>query len=219
VSDDPNASPSPPALLSREERIERAIKILRRYKGQHEAVRSDIESVLDRMPEELGRLKGNRSKFDLPGAKAFAEQYGKALRRVINLTEKAPPGFGVPPLHTNVTVKSLGIDKHRFNVHDTLRDLRVLLWMCEKWEETNLKKEQKPSADDMRIAARAALFLCEKYGINLAITQGGRFCRLAAFLYGDPAVHFRPHCKWARDERNKHLKVSKRTKELGKNNQ
>src|SRR4029077_10168039 len=158
--------------------------------------------------------KSERSKLNFRGKKAFAKRYAKALRKVIDLTEKAPLGF-LPSEPGTLTSKSLGIDGQELNVPETLRNLRLLLagW-CQIWDNINLKKGLKASADDMRVAAGSSVFLCAKYQIEITATKNGKACRTAAVLYGDraalygdPGEDFRHHIK----------RAHRRWENLGKN--
>jgi hypothetical protein len=187
-----------PSPLSREERIKGALKIL-----GAKAQRSDIEPIIDRiMPTLFEKWMSERSKLNFRGKKAFAKQYARALRKIIGLTEKAPPGFlpgFVPPEPVWLTSPSLGIYQQELNVQETLRNLKLLLsGVCGAWDEKNLKRGPKAAATPMRAAAVAASILCTHFQIKIKATRNGKACRLAAVLYGEPGADFRAHIKWTR---------------------
>jgi hypothetical protein len=82
---EPRRAAKPESLWPRERRVEEAMEIL----GKGVLQRSDVEVVLDRMAKEAEKLKDNRF-LESGRLKAFAKQYGAALRKVIALMEKAP---------------------------------------------------------------------------------------------------------------------------------
>jgi hypothetical protein len=178
--------------LSRDQRIDAAMKIL----GDG-VQRSDVEAVLDRMSKELEKWKRIRS-LDSGAVKAFAKQYHNALRKVIDLTKKTPLGFGAPAWALTVTAQPLGINCEQFDGEHLLQHLGWLLWMCQYWDNSRLtQKKPKAHADAMRMAAWAALILCEVCNINVTTTKTGKYCGLGAALYGDPsaASTLQPHCR------------------------
>jgi hypothetical protein len=200
-----------PDRLPRERRADAAMKILGE-RGQ----RSDVELVLDRMEKESEKRKNIRF-LDSGRLKSFAKRYGAALDKVIALMEKAPAALRTP-LGMGYIVPELGIgtgkplvDKRGNlmlegevfpSMDELLEHLRVIRRHCRFYESSKLsQKKQKAAADDKRLAARGALVLCEKHGIRPTKTKNGRFCRLAAALYGTTSANFLPHCQWVLKER------------------
>ena len=91
-------------------------------------------------------------------------------------------------------LKELGIDKVVFDHEHFLRHLGLLVWICKKWEKSKLSKP-KPSADEKRLAAMAALRLLRTHDIDPTTTKTGAFCKLAAVLYGDKSADLQHHCR------------------------
>ena len=58
------------------------------------------------------------------------------------------------------------------------------------------KAHRKPKPDPIRkrLAANYALDLCERFGVKTTTTRTGKFCLVAAALYGDPDVDLQYHC-------------------------
>jgi hypothetical protein len=106
-----------------------------------------------------------------------ARQIAKALRRVDNLVR----GFNKP----NFPLKGFPFDE------------------LTKWKQVFAKMEKKPSEEatrlnalKKRLAVAEAYQLLQKYGSErVTATKGGKFCKLAALLYGDPEVDLINQCK------------------------
>jgi hypothetical protein len=188
----------------RKSRVDAATEIL----GEDQ--RSDVEVVLNRMDEKSEGRKDIRF-LDSRRLKSFAKLYGAALDKVIALMERAPAALRTP-LGMGYIVPELGIGtgKRLFDkrgnlmlegevfpsMDELLWHLRVVRRHCRYYESSKVsQKQQKATADDKRLAAWGALVLCEKHGIRPTQTKDGRFCRLAAALYGTPRVNFLPHCQ------------------------
>jgi hypothetical protein len=92
---------------------------------------------------------------------------------------------------------------------ELLRHLRVLRWQCQFYESS----KQKAAADDKRVAAWGALYLCEMHSIRPTKTKNGRFCRLAAALYGRPSANFLPHCQYVLKKREAWQKIADEVRE------
>jgi hypothetical protein len=192
-------------ILTLEQREDEALRIIAKVREESDFATmhrmADVNAVVDQMSRRLKQW--NEMK---PAAaahqKRFAEEYGVALRKVIAFTEKTTPDFCAPwPLH--VSARHLGIDQELFDHKHLLRHLRLLHGICRSWEKSKWGKSQ-PSAQDKRLAAHGALFLCEKFGLPLTTTrktgentQASVFCRLAATLYGDPDANLQPYCRAA----------------------
>jgi hypothetical protein len=82
----------------------------------------------------------------------------------------------------------------RFDHAHLLRHLELLSAICESWEKSKLGKP-KPSADDKRLAAEAALHLLKIHDVSATTSKTGAFCKLAAVLYGDKRADLQHHCR------------------------
>jgi hypothetical protein len=58
------------------------------------------------------------------------------------------------------------------------------------------KAHRKPEPDAIRkrLAADYALDLCERFGVRATTARTGKFCLVAAALFGDPDVDLQYHC-------------------------
>jgi hypothetical protein len=58
------------------------------------------------------------------------------------------------------------------------------------------KAHRKPKLDAVRkrLAADYALDLCERFGVKITTARTGKFCLVAAALFGDPDVDLQYHC-------------------------
>jgi hypothetical protein len=72
----------------------------------------------------------------------------------------------------------------------------MIMWL----EELGRSGKPKRNADDKQLAAEAALRLCRAHGIAATTTKaakGGKLCRLAAVLHGDPRADLQHQCREA----------------------
>jgi hypothetical protein len=170
--------------------VDAAVKII----GEGIARRADVQAIVEKMSKmcELSkRTRLSQSK----NQKQFAKRYRLALRKVIDMTRKAPTDLRSPwPLP--VSAPQLGIDEKLFNHEHLLRHLRLLHAICESWEKSKLGKP-KPDAYEKRLAAEAALHLIKMHDIDPTTTKTGEFCKLAAVLYGDKTADLQHHCREA----------------------
>jgi hypothetical protein len=143
------------------------------------------------MCERAKRTRSRESK----NQKQFAKQYGAALRKVITMTRQASTDFRVLPL-MHINVPQLSVDKEVFDHEHLLRHLKLLNWICERWEKSKLGKP-KPDSYEKRLAAEAALHLLKLHHMDPTATKTGAFCKLAAVLYGDKTVDLQHHCRAA----------------------
>ncbi len=176
--------------LTRNQIVDAAVKII----GEGRARRADVEAIVDHMSKLCERSKRTRSR-ESKNQKQFAKQYSAALRKLINMTRKAPIDFRALPL-LQISVPQLGIDKEVFDHEHLLRHLELLNWICEVWEKSKLGKP-KPNAEEKRLAAEAALGLLKMHDIDPTTTKTGVFCKLAAVLYGDKSADLQHHCRAA----------------------
>ena len=193
-------------ILTLEQRVDEALRIIGKVGGESDFATmhrmADVNAVVDQMSRRL-ELWNQMKPAAAARQKRFAEEYGLALRKVIAFTEKTTPDFRAPPSPLHVSANHLGIDQELFDHEHLLRHLRLLHWICECWEKSKWGKSQ-PSAEDKRLAASGALFLCERFGLPLTTTRktgentrASVFCRLAATLYGDPDANLQPYCRTA----------------------
>ena len=174
--------------LTRSQIVDAAVKIV----GEDRARRADVEATVDYMSKLCERSNRTRSR-ESKAQKQFAKQYGAALRKVITMTKNTSTDFRPWP-GIQYNLKELGIDKEVFDHEHFLRHLGLLVWICEKWEKSKLGKP-KPSADEKRLAAVAALRLLRTHDIDPTTTKTGAFCKLAAVLYGDKSADLQHHCR------------------------
>jgi hypothetical protein len=206
-----------PDRLPRERRVEEAMEIL----GKGVLQRSDVELVLDRMEKESEKWRDIRS-LESGSLKTSAKKRGAALDKVIDLMEEAPAALRTP-LGIGYIGPELGIGEplvdKRGNLmfegevfpsmNELLRHLRVVRRHYRSYESSKVsQKQKKAAADDKRVAAWGALKLCEMHGIRPTKTKNGRFCRLAAALYGHPSANFLPHCQGVLKEREARQKIA-----------
>jgi hypothetical protein len=55
-------------------------------------------------------------------------------------------------------------------------------------------RKPKPDAIRKRLAADYALDLCERFGVKTTTARTGKFCLVAAALFGGPDVDLQYHC-------------------------
>jgi hypothetical protein len=55
-------------------------------------------------------------------------------------------------------------------------------------------RKPKPDAIRKRLAADYALDLCKRFGVKTTTARTGKFCLVAAALFGDPDVDLHYHC-------------------------
>jgi hypothetical protein len=55
-------------------------------------------------------------------------------------------------------------------------------------------RKPKPDAFRKRLAADYALYLCDRFGVKATTARTGKFCLVAAALFGDPAADLQYHC-------------------------
>jgi hypothetical protein len=116
----------------------------------------------------FGRTKADKSR---------ARQIAKALRRVNDLVRS----FNKP----NFPLMSFPFD-----------ELRKWKKVFAKMEETPSKEITRLNALKKRLAVAEAYELLQKYGSErVTAAKGGKFCRLAALLYGDPKADLINQCK------------------------
>jgi hypothetical protein len=130
----------------------------------------DIHGVLYHLREAAlatQRIRARRSKQ----AKRAIKQFGTALR-------KANQPIGGLPEDVRLV---LGLDR-------MIRHLAVY---------GTAHRKPKPDAIRKRLAAEYALDLCEQFGVKTTTARTGKFCLVAAALFGAPEVDLQHHCRKA----------------------
>ena len=164
-------------LLTREQRFRAAKKIVDENRivaaGASDSVEGSINNMLDWLE---WRLKGE------PWLRYGGSKEDRSNQeRVLNWLRR-----GVLLLR-NLKMWPLGLEKFRAEV--------------ERWVsvyEAKLKKparKPKRSAIDKQLAAEAAVYLCDEFGVKPSATRTGPYCRLAAVLYGDKQADLQKHCQ------------------------
>jgi hypothetical protein len=170
-------SPRRESLLSREQRIDGAMKLLGRG-------RADVEKIIDIVIERCERAKRLRTLESGP-SKAYAARLRSQLGKTAAMVDRAPAvlrallGLGYP---------DLGIEPD----DDLPLHLRWAQWRCGFVADQKLTP--KPDAGDLRRAAYSARLVCEAHGVKPVTTKSSIFCRLAAILHGDPDIDMQPYC-------------------------
>jgi hypothetical protein len=159
---------------------------------------ADIENVIDFMEEQVTFHDINRLRKS-KDPKQFAKKLSAALRNTMTLLRKAPTDLRVPP-HFVVSASEIDIADEVFDHEHLLRHLMLLNEIAERWEKSKLGKP-KPRAEAKRLAAWAALHLCEIHNIKPTTTKTDKLCKIAAALYGEPRADLQHHCRWVLKER------------------
>ena len=130
----------------------------------------DIYGVLHHLREACLatlRLRAAQSKQAMPAIK----QFGTALRKANRSKGGLPEGVRLV----------LGLDRmiHHLAAYGTAH------------------RKPKPDAIRKRLAADYALDLCERFGVKATTARTGKFCLVAAALFGDADVDLQYHCRKA----------------------
>ena len=90
-----------------------------------------------------------------------------------------------------------GLSSWPLGFEDFREDVRRWARLYED-EEKKTKKwvrlTSKRHAEEKRVAAEAALHLCDEFRIKLTTTKNGAFCTLAAAMWGDETADLQKHC-------------------------
>jgi hypothetical protein len=173
VTDARLKTPKDPRPLTREERIvETVLGIIGGATVIEDGIERqidphDIHGVLYRLREArlaTQRIRARQSKQ----AKRAIKQLSTALRRANR------PRGGLPEDLRLV----LGLDRmiHHLAAYEAAH------------------RKPKPDAIRKRLAAEYALDLCEHFGLRTTTARTGKFCLVAAALFGDPDVDLQYHC-------------------------
>ena len=132
--------------------------------------RHDIHGVLFRLQEACLATQRIRARESKPTMRAI-KQLTAALRKA-----NRPKG-GLPEDIRLV----LGLDGMLYNLT----------------AYGKVPRSPKPDAIRMRLAADYALNLCERFSVKTTTARTGKFCLLAAALFGAPDVDLQYHCRKA----------------------
>jgi hypothetical protein len=162
-------------LLTREQRVQEAVKIINEHRRDHGSGGSCGDSVanmldwLEWMGVGQATLRYNSSN-ETKRVAAWLHR-GKILLKNLH---------GWP----------YGFESFREEVMRWAA-VYVKLERPPQWEQLTTKT----TAYKKRFAAEAALHLCDKFGVELTTTRRrSAFCRLAAVLYGDKDADLQKHC-------------------------
>jgi hypothetical protein len=166
----------PVALLTAEQRVKAVLKIV------GEERRDRVERVVLLLIGTQERWRGEREHKRKLRNRRFAKQFNTRLRRITDLTRNAPPEWWT----------YAGIDRDQL-----LHHFKMLHTVSATIEATGADPPA-PSAEPKKLAALTALTVCNGCGIEPRMTEGGKYFRIAAALYGDPEANLDHHCRWAR---------------------
>jgi hypothetical protein len=160
-------------FLTREERVQEAVKIIRECKGiKPDSCEGSVVNILDWL-EAVCTGSSALRRVSSKETRRADEQVVAWLRRGVILLN-------------NLYLWPVGFEKFRDEVKR---------WADMYEAERNRPVgKPKPSAYAKRFAAEAALHLCDEFGVKLTKTKRGAFCRLAAVLYGDRRADLQKHC-------------------------
>lgn len=98
-------------------------------------------------------------------------------------------------------IKETGLDHWLPNLPD---QIDVERWWKDAKEAAKTKiGPQSPTRPEKYHAAEVAARLLKKHGIPLSFGRAGKFCKLAAVIYGDPEEEFLHHCRAIGANRNR----------------
>ena len=127
----------------------------------------DIHGVLFRLQEAFLATQRIRARQSKPTMRAI-EQLTAALRNAIR------PKGGLPEDMRLV----LGLDR--------------MLYHLTAWGKA--RRKPTPDAIKKHLAADYALYLCKRFGVKTTTARTGKFCLVAAALFGDPSTDLQYHC-------------------------
>jgi hypothetical protein len=164
-------------LLSRKERLRRAVKIIndnrsKKVSGCADSIANMLD-FLDRWYTGMNVLRQTGSKE----ARHTDRQVVAWLKKgviLLNGLSSWPLGFG-----------------------EFREDVRRWARLYEDDEKTRKKWVRLTPirhAQEKRVAAEAALHLCDEFAIKVTTTKDGAFCALAAVMWGDEKADLQKHC-------------------------
>lgn len=192
------ASPGHRTPEEREKTAERAIKIL----GNKEAIKGEIVGELYHLEIACAarrRALQRSSKQAMRAIRTFSAAVRRANRPHGGLPEdlRLLLGLDLMLYHLEVYEKFLGAEADVVleEVSKVGRDGERI--SAPRPRVIPKPRRPRPDAYEKRLAAEAALRLCERYGVGPTTTARGQFCRLAALLYGDERAGLQHHCREA----------------------
>ena len=165
----------PEQLLPRNERIRKAAKIIDENRGQKVGGCTDsIANMLDWQDWRctgMNALRRTESKEARRTNQQVAAWLNKGAR-LLNRLSSWPLGFE--------------------NFREDVRRWARLYEEEERRKWVPLTSIQH--AEAKRVAAEAALHLCDEFAIKPTTTKNGAFCELAAVMWGDETADLQKHC-------------------------
>ena len=158
------ATPDARALTGEEHIVETVMEIIGEATVNEDGIKRpiyphDIHGVLFRLQEAYLATQRIRARQSKPTMRAI-KQLTAALRKA-----NRPKG-GLPEDMRLV----LGLDRMLYNLT----------------AYGKVPRNPKPDAIRKRLAADYALYLCERFGVKTTTARTGKFCLVAAALFGDP---------------------------------
>jgi hypothetical protein len=149
--------------LTRSQRVRAAKKIIKENSTAEEGPNATVEDSVNNMLDWLEwRLKGERW-LRYSGSKEDRLDQ----ERVLNWLRRGAL------LLRNLEMWPLGLKKFRVDVEHW-----VAVYEAELKRPT---RKPKPSANDKQLAAEAAIYLCDEFGMELTTTRTGPYCRLPQY--------------------------------------
>jgi hypothetical protein len=172
-------------ISTRDGRVRAAVKILGEGNRRQVDRRQAEVSVrfVDGMKRSLAKQSAKANRKD---GKIAAGRVAKALRRL------------------EVVLKNKDLEafvRDRFPLSES--ELRQWREHCEAITRIKLPKPARRDGVEKQLAAAEAAFLLESHGLPLSVTRRGRFCRLAAVLFGDTRADLHHQCLDAKQARNR----------------
>jgi hypothetical protein len=158
----------------------------------------------------LGRVSTAADGTDDPervAGKPISKAQKQAVRRLEVALKRVVAAVDAPDLDEftrTLARECLGlIDRVPSGKHSPKNDMEQLFARCKWAGSIELDEPKRHDGDAKHIAALEAALLFERYGIPLTTTRGGKFCRLAAALYGDEDADLFHHCCAVKVDRNR----------------
>ena len=144
--------------------------------------RDKVDAELCRYDEQLAarnHYTARRSKQTVKDVRRFYD----LLRKLRSLANRLPEDFRLflDPMIRN------------FQVYEAVLGKKVV--HTGKFQIDVRPGDRKRDADGKRLAAEAALRVCQLHSIEPMTTKGGEWCRLAALFYGDKRADLQHHCR------------------------
>jgi hypothetical protein len=164
-------------LLPRKERIRKAAKII------NENSSKKVSSCTDRIANMLDFQDWRRAGMNVlrdagsKEARRANQQVASWLKRGVRLLNGLPSW-------------PLGFEDFREDVRRWARLYEDEEKERKKWVRLTPVRH----AEEKRVAAEVALYLCDEFAITPTTTKDGAFCALAAVIWGDEKADLQKHC-------------------------